>query len=168
MQPTVPEFADLLRALNDQSVRCVVIGGLAMILHGSSYVTFDLDIAVSTDGSNTLPIIQALAPLHPFPPQFGSADNFVWDERSIFGAVISLVTDAGLVDILRVQPGIDSFEGLWQRSEVREVAGLKVRVASITDLIAMKRAAGRPKDLDHIKQLEALKALQPGAIGSDS
>ena len=160
MQPTVPEFVDLLKALNEQRLRYVVVGGLAMILHGASYPTFDLDVAISTDSANSTPLVKALAGLHPFPPQMGSPKNFIWDERSIFGSVVSLMTDAGELDIIRNQPGVDSFDGLWERSELRVISGIEVHVASIDDLVNMKRAAGRPKDLQHIKQLEAIRALR--------
>jgi len=163
LQPNVPEFIDLLRAFNDQEVRYVIVGGLAMVLHGSTFPTFDLDLAISDDQANAEPIVRALAPLHPFPPQYGSPKNFVWDARSITGAVISLATDAGFVDLLRVHPGVDGFEKLWERAEARLVAGLLIRVACLDDLIKMKRAANRPKDLEHIKQLESLKSIRDSA-----
>ena len=160
LPPTVPEFADLLRALNNEHVRYVVVGGLAMILQGSSYVTFDLDFAISKDDNDPAAVVRALAPFRPFPPRYGSPEHFVWDERSLTISVVDLITDAGQVDILRLLPGVDSFEGLWSRSELRTLAGLEIRVASIDDLIAMKTAASRPKDLDHIRQLIALKNLR--------
>ncbi len=130
-----------------------------MILHGSTYVTFDLDLAISADDSSSAAMVRALAPLHPFPPQLGSASNFVWDERSFQTAVVELITDAGQIDILRIVPGVDSFDGLWERSEVRKLSGLDVRVACIDDLIAMKSAANRAKDRDHIRQLQILRSL---------
>jgi hypothetical protein len=160
MPQTVPEFLDLLKALNANRVRYVVVGGLAMVFQGSTYTTFDLDFAISTDAETVAAVVQALAPFHPYPPRYGSARSFVWDARSFVGAVVELATEAGFVDILRVQPGVDSFEGLHERSEVRHVFDVAVRVASIDDLIAMKQAADRPKDRDHINQLRALKALR--------
>ena len=159
MPPSVPEFVDLLRALNERNVRYVIVGGLAMVLQGATYVTFDLDIAIALDSDTSSAIVQALAPFHPYPPNLNSADNFVWDERSLFGSVVSLVTSAGHVDMLRTLPEVDSFEGMWERSSVRELGGQTVRVASIADLITLKRAANRPKDIDHIRQLLALLKL---------
>ncbi len=55
-----------------------------------------------------------------------------------------------------VLPGVESFEGLIERSVEVEMMGRKIRVASVADLVAMKRVAGRPKDLDHIEELENL------------
>ncbi len=137
----------------------MVVGGFATVLQGASSVTFDLDLAVALDSENGTAIVRALAPFEPYPPQFGSAKNFAWDERSLFGNVMTLMTKVGKIDILRVLPNIDSFDGLLNRSELREFYDLKVRIASIDDLIAMKVAAGRPKDLEHIRQLEARKEI---------
>ena len=159
MQQNVPEFRDLLKALNEQGVRFVIVGGFAMILNGGTYVTFDLDLAISPDPSNATAIVRALAHFHPFPPEFGSPESFVWDERSITGSVVSLVTSAGNVDILRVLPEIESFDVLWERSGERMIFDALVRVASIDDLIKMKEAANRPKDLNHIQELRVLKHL---------
>ncbi len=55
--------------------------------------------------------------------------------------------------ILAEPKGVDNFEGLWARADTMEMFGLAVRVASIEDLIAMKRAANRPKDQVHILEL---------------
>ena len=155
-----PEFAEILSALNREGVRFVVIGGLALVLQGGSYVTFDLDLALASDPDNGSALIRALAPYHPFPPSFGSADRFVWDERSFQGAVISLVTDLGHLDLLLVLPGLDSFDGLYERAEDRTVAGAHVKVAAIDDLIAMKEIADLPKDRAHLDQLRALQELR--------
>lgn len=159
MPQNPPDFESLIRALNGAEVLYVVIGGLAMILQGSDYATVDSDFAVSTNETNTQPIVQALAPLRPHPHN-ATVDNFVWDELSIFGSVISLVTDAGDVDLLRDLPGVDSFEGLFARADVRTVYGQPVHVASLADLIAMKREADRPKDRNHLIELEALARMR--------
>jgi predicted nucleotidyltransferase len=154
-----PDFESLIRALNAEGVRYVVIGGLAMILQGSDYATVDSDFAVSTDPSNTQPIVRALASLRPH-PHYATVDNFIWDERSIFGSAISMVTDAGDVDLLRVLPGVDSFDGLFERANIMTIFGETVRVASLNDLIAMKREANRPKDRNHVIELEALARVR--------
>lgn len=130
-----------------------------MILHGSDYSTVDSDFAVKDDAESSEPIVLALAPFNPRPIHWPEGTPFVWDARSIFGAVISLSTDAGEVDLLRVVPGIDSFEGLWDRSVMRIVFGEEIRVASLQDLISMKRAANRPKDRSHILELESLAQI---------
>ena len=91
-----------------------------------------------------------------------SLATFLVDRRSCGtseasgGAVVGFRTTAGDVDLMLVLPGVDSFEGLLARSMVVELQGRRVRVASVADIIAMKRVAGRPKDLDHIEELEEL------------
>ena len=160
MPQNLPEFEKLIRSLDENEVRFVIVGGIAMVLHGSDYSTVDSDFAVADDSEVTEPLVRALAGFNPRPTHFSPGTPFVWDARSIFGAVISLSTDAGDVDLLRVLPGVDSFDGLMDRSVVRRIFGMDVHVASIQDLIAMKKAANRPKDLNHISELEALAALQ--------
>jgi predicted nucleotidyltransferase len=153
-------YLDLLKSLKGEGVNFVIVGGFAMILHGASTVTYDLDLAIALDSVNGAAVIKALRPFRPYPPQLESAKHFVWDERSLFGAVISLATDVGHVDILRVLPEIDNFEGLYERSEVRHFWGDQFRIASIDDLILLKQAANRPKDREHIRQLEVLKKIR--------
>ncbi len=75
---------------------------------------------------------------------------------------ITLVTDAGSLDLLGEAPGAGPFEELWERAVVVEIDGSSVRVASVDDLIAMKTAAGRPKDKDHVLELRALRELAAG------
>ena len=74
----------------------------------------------------------------------------------------TLVTDIGALDILGEPSGVISFDELWERSANMEVHGLPVHVASLDDLIAMKRAAGRIKDQGHLLELEALRKLIQG------
>jgi predicted nucleotidyltransferase len=77
------------------------------------------------------------------------------------------LTDLGPLDLLGKAAGVTSFDGLWQRSIIMNVYGVTVHVASLDDLIAMKRAAGRPKDQNHILELEALRKLTQEADETD-
>jgi predicted nucleotidyltransferase len=73
---------------------------------------------------------------------------------------LTLETDVGAVDLLGDITGVSSFEDLWERVVEMDLGGgLSVRVASLDDLIAMKRAADRPKDRLHLMELEALRRL---------
>ena len=73
---------------------------------------------------------------------------------------LTLETDVGAVDLLGDITGVSSFEDLWERAVEMDLGGgLSVRVASLDDLIAMKRAADRPKDRLHLMELEALRRL---------
>lgn len=73
---------------------------------------------------------------------------------------LNLKTDVGEIDILPLPAGIDSFEGLWERSVEMDLGGFMVRVASLEDLAAMKRAANRPKDQLHLMEIAALIRLR--------
>ncbi len=156
MPSNPPAFEILIKAFNTHGVSFVVVGGMAMVLHGSNYSTVDSDFAVATDPESNQRIIHALAPLNPRPSHWPAGNQFVWDLTSIYGDVVSLATDAGDVDLLRTVPGVDSFEGLLKRSVERSVFGEVVRVAAIQDLISMKTAANRPKDRNHLIELKAL------------
>jgi hypothetical protein len=69
------------------------------------------------------------------------------------------VTDLGVIDLIDEVPGVRSFEDLWDRSSIKHVYELTLRIAALDDLIAMKRAAGRTKDQGHLEELEALRRL---------
>jgi predicted nucleotidyltransferase len=153
-----PGFRQMLLALQQEKVRWVLIGGVAMRIHGSHYTTDDLDLCYARDDGNLAALAAALAPLH---PRLRGAPNglpFVLDVRTLrAGANFTLVTDAADVDLLGDVPGVDSFEALWNRASDVELLGVPVRLASLDDLIAMKHAAGRPKDHMHLTELEKLQ-----------
>jgi predicted nucleotidyltransferase len=153
-------FFEILSALNAHDVRFVVIGGVAMRLHGSAHITDDVDLSYPRDADNLSQLIKALAQFHPrlrdFPPDL----PFVFDARTLRAATnLTLDTDLGELDLLAEPAGVDSFDGLWERSEVMEVDGHSVHVCSLEDLIAMKKTANRPKDQIHLMELQALAKI---------
>jgi hypothetical protein len=155
-----PDFRSVLAALHARQVRFVLIGGLALIAYGSESFTRDLDLCYARDAGNLTALAGALAPLHPRLRGAPEGLPFVLDVRTLrSGANFTLVTDAGAVDLLGDAAGVGSFDRLWERSKEVELFGVPVRVASIDDLIAMKRAAGRPKDQPHLLELERLRSL---------
>lgn len=119
----------------------------------------DTDFAIATDSKNIFAIVKALENLNPPPWNYGEAVPFLWDERSVRGSNVSLSTLAGDVDLLLELPGIDSFEGLWQRSIKKSLDDIEFHVASIDDLITMKRVAGRPNDIVHLAELARLRKI---------
>ena len=150
----------LIEALDDQRVRFVLIGGLAVNVHGSARLTLDFDAVYARSPENLAAIVAALAPLG---PQLRTAHGpvpFRWDTRALkSGLNFTLVTDAGSVDLLGEAAGVTSFEDLWANASEVPLYGRTVRVASIRDLIAMKKAAGRGKDLLDLHELEQLERL---------
>ena len=160
MPEMTPDFQAVLTALTSHNVRFVLIGGLAMAAYGSAHVTQDIDAGYARDRENIAAVRAAFAPLHPRLRGFPADLPFVWDERTLRAATnLTLDTDVSPVDLLGDIPGVDSFEGLWNRSVTTQLYGMTVQVASIDDLIAMKRAANRPKDQVHLLELLALQQL---------
>jgi predicted nucleotidyltransferase len=156
----LPDFERLLSALDAAGVRYVLIGGLAMIAQGSSYQTDDADLAFARDRANVASLSEALKPFDPRPVDFPRELPFVWDGQTLHNSsVLTLETTIGRIDLLGEPAGIDSFDGLFERSTTVDLFGHSVKVASIDDLIAMKQAAGREKDRLHILELEALRGL---------
>jgi predicted nucleotidyltransferase len=170
VQQKQPEFGTILRALGEHNVRFVLIGGLAMVIRGSAHVTEDIDVAFVRDRLNVQAVVRALAPFHPRPRGFPESLPFKWDEQAVRSAtILTLDTDAGIVDLLAETAEGLSFEDIWARSDSIDAFGVTIRVASIEDLIVMKRAANRLKDQLHVLELEALKKLLAGeSSGVDS
>ncbi len=159
-----PDFQTILEAMSDANVRCVLIGGLAMSVHGSSHVTQDIDFGYSRDRANLAALVSALSAVHPRARGLPPGLPFIWDERTLRAMTnMTLDTDASAVDLLADISGVESFEALWDRSIETEIYDIKVRVASLEDLIAMKRAANRPKDQSHLLELLALKKMRDSA-----
>lgn len=156
----MPDFPNILAALDAAGVRFVLIGGLAMIAHGSAHITVDSAICYARDRDNLAALVAALEPSGPRLRGAPEGLPFFFDARTFANAVnLTLVTDLGAVDLMGEVPGVGSFEALWEHSVVSKLAGASVHVASLDDLIAMKRVAGRPKDRGHLMELEALREL---------
>lgn len=137
----------LLQTLNRHGVDFVLVGGLAGIAHGSSYPTYDLDVAYSRDRANLERLVDALREIGV--TLRGALEDlpFQLDPATLAnGADFTFDTKFGSFDILGDVAGIKSYEELRHGSSEEDVAGIPVRIASLDHLIAMKRAANRVKD----------------------
>ena len=137
----------LLQALAQGGVDFVVIGGVAGGSYGSAYSTFDVDIAYARDRGNLERLAQVLralgAELRGAPPGL----PFQLDARTIeAGANFTFSTPMGALDIRCDPAGAPPYRRLKTDATTISLAGTKVLVASLDHLIAMKEAAGRPKD----------------------
>ncbi len=161
----------VLAALNTENVRYLVVGGVAVVLHGHLRTTADLDLVVELAPDNARRAISALAklgfrPRAPVPAeQFMDAEiRRAWlDEKGL--TVFSLWSDR-LRDIevdLFVKEPFD-FAEVYARAVRVPLDTTTVTVVSLGDLIALKEAAGRPID---VADVEALRALAPGYGGSE-
>jgi len=155
-----PAFDPLsaLRTLLEHEVRFVLIGGYAGALRGSPVITGDLDICYARDDADLERLADALreldAGLRGAPPDV----PFLLDARTLrAGDHFTFSTSAGPLDCLGTPAGTKGFPDLDARATDEVVDGITIRVASIDDLIRMKRAAGRPKDRIALEWLSALR-----------
>jgi hypothetical protein len=150
----------LLRALTDGGVDFVVIGGVAAVLHGSARATFDLDVCFASNPDNLEALGRTLIGLRAQLRGVTEAVPFVPDAAALRRVdVLTLTTTAGDLDVLRAPSGAPRYDVLRGHADRFDVGGFEVRVASVEDLIAMKTAAGRPKDLADVEELEAILRL---------
>jgi predicted nucleotidyltransferase len=155
-----PDFSAILAELAKSDVQYVLIGGLAMVAHGSSHITTDVDISYERGRKNLIKLAGALAGFHPALRDIPPGLPFVLDVRSLSTMTMAtLTTDVGDIDLLAEPPGVSSFDNLWRRSKVVEIFGVHVHIASLEDLIAMKQAANRPKDQAQVAELMSLQKL---------
>jgi len=148
----------ILKTLLDAKVRFVLIGGLASQVHGSPSLTGDVDICFALDRDNLHRLSDALSEMTAVRRGFEEGVHAPIDHRALrAGDVFTLSTRYGDLDLLaHPEPQLD-FESLLERSITAEILGIEVRVASLDDLISMKRAAGRPKDRIELEILGALR-----------
>ena len=149
----------ILRRLQAHGSRFVLIGGLAAKAHGSPTLTVDIGVCYARDRENLERLVAALgelgAQLRGAPPDL----PFRTDRRTLErGDTFTFTTDHGDLDILGTPAGISGYGELDANAEDVELdEELVVRLASLDDLIRMKRAAGRPKDRVELEILGALR-----------
>lgn len=160
-------FPELLPLLVRQHVRFIVVGGGAAIAHGSARATYNVDIVYARDPENIRALVAGLAPLRPYLRGAPPGLPFRWDEQKVQGGLnFTLTTTQGDVDVLGEVAGGGGYEQLLPFSTVLEVFGVSCRFVTLEKLIQLKRAAGRPKDLEIIAELQAL--LEERSKGSTS
>lgn len=153
------EPARLLRRLVEAEVDFVVIGGVAVVVQGNPRLTRDLDISYATDTENLDRLAGVLVSIGARLSGVDEDVGFVPDARTLRRVqTLTLSTHEGNLDLLVDPPGAPSYGMLRRRSDVIDLAGVSVRIASRSDLIAMKHAAGRPQDLIDIAALEVAQA----------
>jgi hypothetical protein len=151
------EYAKAVRALCDAQVEFILIGGVAASLHGSSNVTFDLDICFSRKPENLRRLASALASFHPRPQGLPPDLPFIRDEATLRnGTIFTLETSLGNIDLLAEVAGVGAYEEAKARSIELIAFDRRLSMLDLPSLIASKRAAGRPKDLLVLPELESL------------
>jgi transcriptional regulator with XRE-family HTH domain len=154
------ETGPLLNALDRNEVEFVVIGGVAGLAHGSSYPTYDLDIAYLRDSRNLERMARALRDIGVTLRDAPRDLPFQIDAKTLAaGSNFTFVTEFGEFDILGHVDGIRGYEELRSQAKVQDVAGIPVQVASLNHLIGMKRRIDRTKDQLMIEEYVVMERL---------
>jgi hypothetical protein len=156
----------LLGRLGRAEVDFVVVGGVAVVVQGHGRATKDLDITYATDPENLRRLGAVLVALHARLRGVAEDVPFVPDGRTLARTrLLTLDTDDGSLDLLADPPGAPPYATLRDRADHVELDGIVIAVAALDDVLAMKRAAGRPQDLIDIEALEIARRIR--AEGDD-
>jgi hypothetical protein len=150
-----------LKILCDARVRFVVIGGVAASAHGCAHLTYDLDICYDRIHDNIERLAKALEPYHPALRDVPNDLPFCFDTATVArGMNFSLTTDIGDIDLFGEVTGIGGYTDVNVLSISLVLFGFQCAVLSLDGLIRSKRAAGRPKDLLMLPEIEALREME--------
>ncbi|MDQ6716811.1 MAG: hypothetical protein M3Z17_00530 [Gemmatimonadota bacterium] len=154
-------FESILRGLNEARVRFVVVGGVAAAAHGATRLTNDIDICYDAmDPANVSALGDLLKNWNAYPRGVEKGLPFIMDGKTLRGApMMTLTSREGDVDVMDRISGIGDYKSVRSHSEEIEAFGMRFRVIDLPTLIKAKRAAGRPRDFEHLPELEALLAL---------
>lgn len=153
----VVDFGRLLRLLALHEVEFIVVGGVAAAVHGAARATYDLDVCYGRSAANLARIARALGDVRPYLRGAPPGLPFHLDVATLHsGLNFTLQTDAGALDLLGEIVGAGRFEDLRPQAIAVTLFGTSCLCVTLPQLIAMKRAAGRPKDYDALAELEAL------------
>jgi hypothetical protein len=154
-------FASMLQGLTAAGVRFVVVGGVAAAAHGSAHVTNDLDICYDTAPDNVARLATLLAEWEAYPRGVEQGLPFFMDERQFRTTpVMTLTTREGDLDVLDRVAGVGNYPKALGESVDFEAFDVRFPALDLPALIRAKRAAGRPKDVAQLPELEALAALR--------
>ena len=151
------DFKQLLRLLTDSEVEFIIVGGAAATAHGSARLTFDLDIVYKRSKENIARLVNALRPLGPYLRGAPPGLPFDWSVETIEkGLNFTLTTSLGALDLLGDIVGGGGYEQLFETTIPVEIGGVQCLCLDLERLIQVKRAAGRPKDLEVVAELQQI------------
>ena len=152
---------DPLRLLVHYRVNCVIVGGVAATIHGSSLLTNDLDVCYARDSDNLRRLAEALQSVNARLRNAPAGLPFILDAETLQrGLNFTFSTDIGDLDLLGEVRGVGLYKDVVEGSVTFELFGHQFAVIDIGKLVLAKRAAGRPKDLIALPELEAIQEAQ--------
>ena len=150
-----------LRLLGEYQVKCVIVGGVAAAIHGSLLLTNDLDVCYARDATNLQQLATALRSVHARLRNVPEGLPFILDDETLKkGLNFTFATDVGDLDLLGEVAGVGHYEDVLADAVTVELFNYRFAVIDIAKLITAKRAAGRPKDLISLPELEAIQEAQ--------
>lgn len=154
----MPDIESLLARLAAHKVAFVIVGGYAAAAHGCSLVTLDLDICCSFAPANLMRLQQALRGLHPVHRMTPGRIPFLLSRDRCRGLKnLYLSTDAGQLDCLGRIAGIGDYAAVRKASRPLRMGSKRFRLLSLEATIDAKSAMGRPRDLEAVRQLKAIR-----------
>lgn len=151
------DFRALTSLLANSAVEFIIVGGTAATVHGSARLTEDLDIVYRRTEDNLSRLVRSLAPYKPYLRGAPAGLPFSWDERTLRnGLNFTLNTTLGALDLLGEIAGGGDYEKLLPHSIRLQLYNIECYCLGLERLIHVKRAAGRPKDLETVAELEAI------------
>lgn len=147
------QYQAVFKSLSANEVRYVVIGGIAAVLHGVPRATFDLGILIEATSDNATRLLRALE-------QAGMGTAGLTTADSVLAHEISILKDWVRIDVQTKTPGT-TFSQAWSRRQIMRHGQETFSILSRADLIATKRAPGRPVDFLDIQALESGSAPLP-------
>lgn len=151
------DFNALLRLLTENEVEFIIVGGAAATAHGSARLTLDLDVVYRRSNENIARLVDTLRPIQPYLRGAPPGLPFEWSAQTITrGLNFTLITEAGALDLLGEIVGGGDYDKLLPETIKIDVAGIECLCLNLERLIEAKRAAGRPKDLETIAELQQI------------
>lgn len=146
-----------LRLIVQFQIDCVLVGGVAATVHGSSIPTQDVDICYSRNTTNLARIVAALRSVNATLRGAPKDVPFILDEETLKrGLNFTFETNVGDLDLLGEVRGVGVYADCLAHADEADIFDQPYRVLSLTKLMDAKRAAGRPKDLIALAELEAI------------
>ena len=144
------DYMDMLKCLNKAELDYIMVGGWAVNMYGYVRATVDLDIWILADAENARRVYTALV-------EFGApVAEMKPDDFAEYGMIFQIGVAPCRIDIISKISGVSYLDAV-QRAVPKTIDGVEVRVISLEDLIANKKASGRAKDIADVEVLEGLR-----------